>query len=397
MNARLSSLRLVSSAARSGTVLASLALAAAGCGGLSYRYDTGSVRRITGTERLRAVATDALDARANGAPLPPVGDAATARLRENELRDVRAAVREHLVRAGVVGESSPTLRAPTSAAEVEGALAEARAAGASEVVFVRYHRADWAPGCGSVGILAPYLGILPWLIIDSIPLWSHGAFGAFEVVVAQAETGEVLGRSARVAAFSEHVSAWGCGADGVMHDMMRRSLESALEDVVAQASAGWPSRSGAGPAVAAVLAPAARVESGRVVGLGWNLAAPAGYELLPWDPAAPARAIRLSRSEHENLDVTIVATSLDAHDFAHHAGDALRGAPGFVEEHATSVGGLDAQHIEVVVDGVTVWMRATAAEGMGILVSCAGAREACEPALSSLAVDSSVLADGHRS
>jgi len=382
--------------ARCALVLAALSLSpfAIGCGGLSYRYDTGSVRAIAGSESLHAVATEALDARAEGGAIPVSGDASVDRVVSNSLREVRLAVSDHLVRAGVVSADAPTLPAPTTPAEVEQALARARAAGAAEVVFVRFHRGSLAPGCGSVAVLAMYVGILPWLIIDSIPLWSHGGVGAFEVVVASSETGEVLGRSARAAAFSEHVSAWGCGADGVMHDMMRRSLELALEDVVAQARSGWPNRSGA-PAAAAVLAPVTRLEGNRVVSLGWSLEAPGGYTLEAYDPSQ-IRSARLSRSTDEHLDVTLLAQSDYESNFSSHAFDGFRNTATLISEQETTVSGHGARRGVVTVEGRRVHMLAVGAQGLGFLVACSGPDELCDRGLTSFAVSDELVADGSR-
>jgi hypothetical protein len=381
---------------RRALVLSALLLSplAIGCGGISYRYDTGSVRSIAGSESLHAVATEALDARAEGGAIAATGDANVDRVVENSLRDVRVAVADHLVRAGVVALDAPTLAAPTTPAEVEQALVSARAAGASEVVFVRFHRGSLAPACGSVAALGIYVGILPWLIIDSIPLWSHGGVGAFEVVIASSETGEVLGRSARAAAFSEHVSAWGCGADGVMHDMMRRSLELALEDVVAQARSGWPNRSGV-PAAATVLAPVTRLEGNRVVSLGWSLEAPAGYTLEGYDPAL-IRSVRLSRSTEDHLDVTLIAQSDEERNFASHAFDSFRDSANLISEDEMTVSGHDARRGVVTVEGRRVHMLAVAAEGLGFLVACSGPDELCASGLASFAVTDELVADGSR-
>ena len=364
-----------------------------GCG-VSYRYGTGSVRTISGSESLHAVATEALDARAEGAPPRPTGERSIDAETVRSLSDVRLAVADHLVRAGVVSDASPTIPAPSTPEDVQRALGAARAAGASEVVFVRFHRGTMLTGCGSVGGLALYFGILPWLIIDSIPLWSHGGVGAFEVIVASTETGEVLGRSARAAAFAEHVSAWGCGADGVMHDMMRRSLQLALEDVVAQARAGWPRRN-AVSATAAVLAPVTHAEGSHVRSLGWELEAPATYTLEPYDPTQ-LRAARLTRSATEHLDVTVLVTSDEEQNFASHAFDVPRGDHSLVSEEETTVSGHAARRGVLTVEGQRVTMLAVAAEGLGFLVACAGPTELCDPALSSFRVTDELIADGRR-
>lgn len=369
---------------------------AAGCGGISYRYGTGSVRPIAGAESLGAIATEAMDARSDGAPWDRSGDPGVDRFIDDSLREVRQAVGEHLVRAGVVDENSPTLPAPATAADVRRVLAEARAARAASVVFVRFHRADLAPACGSTAALGIYIGLLPWLILDSIPLWSHGGVGSFEVIVASTETGEVLGRAVRTAAFAEHVSAWGCGADGVMHDMLRRSLELALEDVVAQSRSGWPRRS-ASPLEDVVLAPATRAEGNRVVGLGWTVEVPAGYALEPRDPRFGDRLARLSRSDSERLDVNVAVTSDDESNFASHAYDSFRGSGTLVSESETTVGGHAARRARVTVEGRRLDMLAVAAEGLGFILACTGSDADCDAAFRSFTVTGDVIADGRRS
>src|SRR5258706_13327504 len=92
-----------------------LGAATPGCGGMSYEYGTGSVHGISGARALRARATQAIDARDGGSGRRP----------DDELRDVRHSVGEHLVRAELVEEALAIVPAPASAQDVDRVLADA--------------------------------------------------------------------------------------------------------------------------------------------------------------------------------------------------------------------------------------------------------------------------------
>jgi len=375
---------------------AGLALgAAAGCGGgISYQYDTGSVHAIHGASSLRARATQAIDAR----------DGGSGRRADDELRDVRRSVDEHLVRAGVVDAPLSIVPAPSDPAAVDRILADAAQSGTPAVLFVRYHGAVPIGACGSTAIIGFYFGLLPWLILDSIPFWHHGAYSVFEVVAVDPASHDVLAREMRAASFSEHVSSWGCGADGVMHDMERRALEGALEAVVAQGTQGWPRRV-ADPNLAStiVLGPTVRRSGEHVIGPGYTFDAPADWQTQPHDPQQPMRAISVTSPDGFALSVIMSPSDVNDHDFANDYTNVFRGHPGFANERTVGVGDIEARQFEVPVATNMTVQRATAAGGMAIVLMCVGPapvlaahRADCDRAMQSLVTTGELISDGHR-
>ncbi|GAB4215565.1 MAG: hypothetical protein OHK0013_41260 [Sandaracinaceae bacterium] len=252
-------------------LVAAIFVQSTGCN-YSYRFDPVHARALqTGGEATRVVVSEAVDARALGSPL---GE-------DDEIAHVRIGVRDHLVRTGLVSPSAPGFSAPRTEAELSDVLARAASMDADTMLFVRIHRAVPREACVAIGPPLYLFGILPGLILDSLPLNVHTGLAVFEVVAVDPRTGELLGSSIREASFGEHVSHWGCGAFGVMHDMMGRSLQAALEDVWAQRESGWPLRGGSA-AERILRAGPTRLSEGRFEGPGWSFDAGG----LAWSPAA---------------------------------------------------------------------------------------------------------------
>lgn len=366
----------------------------AGCIHSGYRYGTGSVRRITGAEQLRAVAAETIDIRNESLEIshaPPDEQPGFARYREHTLGEARRSVAEHLAHAGVTRPDAPVLPAPATEADVARALEVARSRGAQSVVFVRLHRGDAPSGCGSTAVLSFFVGLLPWLIFDSLPLWRHGGVGGFEVIVASTD-GELLGRATRVAAFAEHLSAWGCGADGVLSDMLRRSLTAALEDVVAQAGSGWPRRGG--NATEAILGRRTRFDGTRASGLGWTVSLGQGFELQPSGTGTGLEAM-FTRGVEE-IAIAGGATNDAEPNTTSHALDAFRSSGALISEQETTVSGHAARRAELTVDGKHTYMLVVAAEGAVFVVTCVADANTCHGVLGSFELTNDVIADSRR-
>ncbi len=365
-----------------------------GCGGLSYAYDTGSIHTIEGAGSLRAATTGAIDARDGGG----------GRGEDAELRDVRRSVDEHLVRAGLASDRTSVVPAPSSPADVDRILASAAAQGDTSVLFVRYHGAAPAGGCGSTAALGIYIGLVPWLILDSIPFWHHGAYSIFEVVAVDTQSHDVLARTMRVATFSEHVSAWGCGADGVMHDMERRALETALERVVDEGHQGWPHRHHPDDYASIVVAgPTFRRAGNVIAGPGFVFEAPPELRMAPRDPGQPMRALQLTAGDGFALNVIVAPSDVNDHDFANDYTNVFRGRPGFADEQTVTVGDLEGRQFEVPIDQNMTVQRVTAAGGMAVVLMCAGDarvvaahRGECQHAMETLRMTGELVSDGHR-
>ncbi|MFO0683904.1 MAG: hypothetical protein U0234_17740 [Sandaracinus sp.] len=367
---------------------------ASGCGGLSYAYDSGSIHPIEGSAQLRAATTGAIDARDGGG----------GRGADDELRDVQRSVEEHLVHAGLASDRTAVVPAPTSPGDVDRILAAAAARGDTSVLFVRYHGAAPAAGCGSTAALGIYLGLLPWLILDSIPFWHHGAYSMFEVVAVDAQSHDILARTMRVATFSEHVSAWGCGADGVMHDMERRALEAALEHVVEQGRGGWPHRQHADDYASIVVAgPTFRRAGNVIAGPGFLFEAPPEMRMAPREPGQPMRALQLTADDGFSLNVVLAPSDVNDHDFANDYTNVFRGREGFAAEQTVTIGDLEGRQFEVPLEQNMTVQRVTAAGGMAVVLMCSGDarvlaahRGECQHAMESLRMTGELVSDGHR-
>jgi len=240
-----------------------------GCGGVSFQYGDGQARTVAGLQT--AMVPGVVDARAGGAANPQ--PSRTEVPVQRELQQVQQGTAEHLRRAGL--PQNNTIVAPRNAAEVEGILQAAAQRGLSEVWFVRYQAAGFGQACFSTAILAPFLGILPWIILDSLPINSHAGVGGFEVMAVDARSRQLLARYGALASHQEGVSAWGCGGEGLMREMLGRALQTALEGVEQQRLAGYPNRQSIRDLGTFVLTAPTAFQAGNLLyGPGWQFELP---------------------------------------------------------------------------------------------------------------------------
>jgi hypothetical protein len=256
--------------------LIALTLLLGGCV-MSHRFPTGSVTPVPALRNVRMSVPQTLDARDNGRP--SVEPSMDGKPRRDEITEMREAVADHVSRAGVRQVLTPG--APTNPDEMRAIMTQASQAGVEEVMFLRYHGAVAARRCLSFPYLA-LVGVLPWVIMKSIPLSNHGANAGFEAFVVSARTGELLASSSRLAAFSERINQWTCGPEGVMHEMMRESLHAVLEDVAGERRDGYVHRL-AVPDIAelVVSAPRVRRQGSFLRGLGWSVPLMSGWRFDP--------------------------------------------------------------------------------------------------------------------
>jgi hypothetical protein len=216
-----------------------------------------------------------MDARDNGRPVS--GDEATEGADE-EMAELRESVGEHVSRAGVEALTAP---APESADEVAALLGRARDAGVREVMFVRYHGAQRGVVCAPTHALI-MLAVVPWFVVQTIPLSRQAATAGFEAFVVDPTSGEVLATSARFMAGYDHVTQWRCFNNDLVHDVLRTAVNDVLNDVALQRSDDYPRRfRPADVASFVATAPEVRVQGGRVHGLGWSHPLPAGWAFDP--------------------------------------------------------------------------------------------------------------------
>lgn len=362
-----------------------------GCGGVNYQYGSDANAHLPALAQSRALVPDTLDARAGGAPSDaPTVEGAD---REEELRQVREGVRQHVQNAGLAQSSS--IPAPRSPAEVEAILQRAAQQGAQEVIFLRYLSSEYREVCVSSAALAIFIGILPWLIIDSLPISNHGANAMFEAIVVNPAERSVLSRVGRLAAFGEAVSTWGCGGNGIMHEMMRRGMQAVLDGVAQERSQGYPRQVRVSDIGAYVTsAPAVRQEGHRLVGTGWSLDIPAG-----WSFATDIPGVTAGLRAPDGTTVQLRTETTWSEDVAYGAVSVrqiqLVGGGTVTDQRSATVGPYAALDVDAAFgDGSNTVQRITSAGGIGFILACGNAgripaqlRPICEPVFDSFRLE----------
>jgi hypothetical protein len=155
-----------------------------GCG-VDYGYAADDYARKTAPLPANAVVVDVLDGR-------PVDPLASPEDGAEALEEVRASVHEHLLLAGVVSARGDLAPAPRTPAEIESLLAKAASAGAPEVLFLSWRVAAVRGNLVSLAAFGYLIGLIPWLIVDSLPLSRHGASAVFAAFTVDPKTREVL-------------------------------------------------------------------------------------------------------------------------------------------------------------------------------------------------------------
>ncbi len=251
---------------------AALALTATGCG-INYEYNAEEYARKTSPVEKGAVVVDVIDSR------PPAIFGSPEAAAE-ELDDLKEAVHEHLVLDGVVSGANQLSPTPKSAADVERIIAKAEAEGAPQVMFLSWRAASLRGYAISLAGFSYLVGIIPWIIVDSLPISRHASDSIFAAIVIDPKTKEILHQATPLGSYGEKVNAWGYSPDSLMRDMTGRTLQRALEDVAVARKAGFPSKRPMDDLGKFVMAwPENRMEGKRLHGIGFSLEAPEGWEL----------------------------------------------------------------------------------------------------------------------
>jgi hypothetical protein len=227
--------------------IASFTLSMIGCSA-SMRYGTGSVDRLAwGDAKPNIVLPEIIDGRVPGE------DASFCIATFNtdhpeEMLELREAVQEHAVAAGLVPEGKLPPKAPASEADAEALLSGAATSGAEAVAFLRLRRtgaygvkAIWADIMVNIGA---YLGVLPFVVIfASIPVHEEHAWSAVEAIVLEPNTREVLLRTEQDAMLDDDsVTGWGYGPDDEIRDQIKGAVQKVLQEIAKARQAGWPGR-----------------------------------------------------------------------------------------------------------------------------------------------------------
>ncbi|MFO0553099.1 MAG: hypothetical protein U0271_32225 [Polyangiaceae bacterium] len=248
-------------------------LVATGCGGIDYEYNASRYAQSVDATPGGVAIVDVADTRVTL-------DAPDARA--DDFEELKAAFHEHLKLSGVIGDTSQLLPTPNSKADVERILEEAAAKGGSEVVFFNWRAAGMSGYAVSLAFLAGIggIGIIPWLIVDSLPLSRHQGSSIFAAISVDPKTKEVLHISTPLGAYGEKVSAWGFAPDKIMRNVTGVNVQRCLEDAAAARKAGFPNRRAVDDIGEYVLHfPENRIEGSNFVGVGFSVPVPDGFSL----------------------------------------------------------------------------------------------------------------------
>jgi len=227
----------------------------------SLRYSSSGIDRPDfGSKPLRIVAVDLIDSRLNNMTPILVGKNIT-----DNLTDIRMSVREHMVNAGIVQSKEDVMAAPASVEQIEAILSTAKKQGADAVLFLRlnngsiYKRlATFVTTTNTIAaVLIPVggIGLLPLIIVDSIPANQEGARVVVEAMVIDPKTRVLLGHFIEKEDYEDKVSAWGSGPKGKFLDITKKAVQKALVAVADSSKAGFPGRTKKAD-LKAILAPA---------------------------------------------------------------------------------------------------------------------------------------------
>jgi hypothetical protein len=352
-----------------------LALSFFGPGCALYRYSTDGVRVRT-VAGARPVLVEPLDAR------PDVASGG------GEIGEVREAVVEHFDRAAVSGR---VVAAPASPEALAAVLAEADAAGEREVIFVRWQGAlstgrNYTMAVGGTALL----GLVPWLVLTSVPINHHGGVAAFELVVVEPSSGEILVRVSEVGGFAEDVSTWGYDPNGIMREMMRTTVETLIDRYLAAREAGYPDRRRAADLATLILSPRVGAEDGVLSGLGFRMNVPTE---TAWESVVGEVAhLSLPGSVHLSVQRYVMDDPAGLDDFVRHELDAV-GTIDVVQSLGTGASTRTAFRGNTDVGGIFV-AHTFAMAGAGYRFTCwipsdapTTSSEACVASLRSIAID----------
>jgi hypothetical protein len=250
--------------------ITTLALGLGGCGGVSLRYSASGVDKADlGAAPPQLVAVDVIDGRQfNKISL-------VNKNLDDDLADLRKAVRAHLAKARLVSSDKQVLPAPASVEQIEALLDDARRQGAGTVLFLRltlanFHGqpAGFVAITNAVGmILSPVggIGLIPIVVVNSIPANEEGAHAVVEAIAVDPKTRVILGRFEGREDYDDKVSGWSHHPAAELPDVIKKAVDKALAGLAAGARAGFPDREKK-PDLQAILAPDTGVQFHPIAG-----------------------------------------------------------------------------------------------------------------------------------
>jgi hypothetical protein len=217
------------------TLLTGLALVS-GCSA-SLQYRPGNAKRVVPAQQeptplMMADIVDGRDRKASS-DLPLVYK----RSPEKSFGELRKSARKHAKRTGLVSNEALFAAAPTTAAELEQVLAQARAAGAKAVLITRleglYAEGKYSPVHALLGV-SSYLagvGLLPLIVGYSLPLSGEYASAKIGAFLVDPSTGLVFASYEKsFVHLDKKVTAWGYAPTGELKDALYHAMQQVYEE-----------------------------------------------------------------------------------------------------------------------------------------------------------------------
>jgi hypothetical protein len=231
---------------------------------VSLRYSSSGIDKAEfGPKPPRIVAVDLIDVRPNNTFLIVNKDL------KKDIENLRKAVREHMAKAGMALSIEDVMAAPTSVEQVEEIFKTAEKQGADAVLFLRLNNINFhgqpktfVTVVNIIGIiLAPVggIGLLPIIVVNSVPVNEEGAHAVVEAVVIEPKTRLVLGRFVGQEDYDDKVTGWSHNPPAKLPDIIKKAIQKAVAAVADSAKAGFPGRTEAAD-LKTILAPADTIQ-----------------------------------------------------------------------------------------------------------------------------------------
>jgi hypothetical protein len=178
--------------------LACSTLICVGCA-TSFKYDASAVKRFDLGSKPPAIML--ADVMSGGGLSPSGGGELYDEDSETVYRELNLSVRQHCIASGLIAENGPFARAPETAEELRHMLDDAVANDVRAVLMIR---PDHMGSSGNIPVgvkiadlfivaLMPVgIGVIPWVIVDSLPVRTERASVGVEGVLVDPESGSVL-------------------------------------------------------------------------------------------------------------------------------------------------------------------------------------------------------------
>jgi hypothetical protein len=173
---------------------------------------------------------------------------------EKSFGELRKSARKHAKRTGLVSNDAFFVAAPTTAAELEQVLAQARATGAKAVLITRleglYAEGRYSLVHALLGVSTYFVsvGLVPMIIGYSLPLSGEYASAKIGAFLVDPTTGLVFASYEKsFVHLDKKVTAWGYAPNGELKDALYNTMQQVYEEAAKVMSTADPKR---GPQVA---------------------------------------------------------------------------------------------------------------------------------------------------